>query len=777
MISWGDFEYCVASELGRDISEERNPNQNRAISSPPNQSLFIVAGPGSGKTTVIALRILKLIFVDDIDPASILATTFTRKAAGELRSRILGWGDQLKQAFVSHPSYAHIRIQIQMLDLNRIVTGTLDSIAEETLADHRAPGSPPPSVIEDFVSSSLMTRSGLFNHGRYNNNELKSYIITLRGTGWGLNVSEMSKTLCDVKDRFYHDQIDIDRFRVDRNASGINIMCDSINDYIHELQGRYLFDFALLEQQFWERLRDSSLRSFTQNIRFALIDEYQDTNLLQEQIYYEIAKNALANQGSIAVVGDDDQSLYRFRGATVDLFQNFPDRINNFLNVLITTIYLTGNYRSTQVIVDFCNGFIALDESYQNMRVANKPPIIPMRPQPYIDYPILGMFRNTLTQLATDLANFINSVVRGTGFRISDHGMEYTVRINPQLGTAGDIALLLGSQREFDSQNQPRLPLLLRDSLRQLPDPIMVFNPRGQSLESIETVQILCGLMLECIDPNSNMQNNIANLPQVALNRFVEWREEARIYIDSDPQPVNNHDLRQFVDSWQNRRPSGKRTWDREVPMIDLVYKLVTWIPDMQSDIENIVYLEAITRTINQSELFGNFSGQIVFDHNNLERSSFKEALWNIFVPIASGAIEINEDLLETLPTDRVNIMSIHQAKGLEFPLVIVDVGSDFRTNHRAHAFKRFPENGGMTCNMEDELMPYSPLGVPQRRGLDRAFDDLIRQYFVAYSRAKDCLLLVGLEPVRNHIPNVATGWNRNRTWHWGRSLNNLVHI
>jgi DNA helicase-2/ATP-dependent DNA helicase PcrA len=381
MVDWSDFEQCVINELGRDISEESNPNQNSAIRSPLNQSLFIVAGPGSGKTTVIALRILKLIFVDDVDPTSILATAFTRKAAGELRSRILGWGDQIKRAFISHPSYHHIITQMQMLDLNRIATGTLDSIAEETLGDHRAPGSPPPAVIENFVSNAFMRQAGLFNRGRHNNENLRDYITDLRGTPFRLNVSEMSAVICEIKDRLRHDQIDVSRFRVERDNPGVRTVCDAIDDYINELRNRFLFDFAMLEQEFLDRLQDGSLDRFTQNIRFVLIDEYQDTNLLQEQIYFEIAEQALENQGSFAVVGDDDQSLYRFRGATVDLFQSFSERANEQLRIIPESIYLDGNYRSTETIVDFCNNFVALDENYQNTRVRNKPPINPVRSQ------------------------------------------------------------------------------------------------------------------------------------------------------------------------------------------------------------------------------------------------------------------------------------------------------------------------------------------------------------------------------------------------------------
>ena len=783
MIIWDDFEKAVISKLERNISRQSNTNQHNAIQAPPNQSLFIVAGPGSGKTTVIALRVLKLIFVDDIDPSNILVTTFTRKAADELRSRILGWGDQLRRVFMQQSAYSHLRSQLRRLDFNRIITGTLDSIAEEILGDYRAPGTPPPIVIEDFVSNALMIRVGLFNHGRHNNQDLRNYITDLRGTSWGLNLSEISATLLEIKDRFYHDRVNINQFRNNSNHPGVPIVCDAISDYEQELQNRLFFDFARLEQEFLNRLRNGTLDRFLQDIMFVLVDEYQDTNLLQEQIYFELTRTALRNGGSITIVGDDDQSLYRFRGATVDLFQAFLPRINRDLGIQPRTVYLSQNYRSTPIIVDFCNGFITLDTHYQSARVQNKPWIRSMRSRSYTNYPILGMFRDDVNQLASDLANFIHQVIYGGGVQVQDvQGNQYTIEVATQRRgrpeAAGDIVLLCSSPREFDAQGRPRLPRLLRDELGQLSPLIQIFNPRGQNLEMIDDIQILCGLILECIDPNSIVQNS-TNLPQVAANMFNTWRRRARNYINSNPYPTSPRSLRDFVNAWQNRRPLGRRTWEREIPLIDLVYKLITWIPNMQNDVEGLVYLEAITRTINQAGLFGNFGGQIIFDqvNPNLEQMSIREALWNIFMPIATGAIEIDEELLETLPPDRLNIMSIHQAKGLEFPLVIVDVGSDFGTDHHAHAFKRFPRDGGKTCNMEDELRPFSPLGRSQRAALDRAFDDLIRLYFEAYSRAQDVLLLVGLNTVRDRIPNVATGWDRNRNWHWGRGLNNLTHI
>ena len=98
MISYDKFEDIIVNTLKRDISS--NKDQQKAILSEANKSLFIVAGPGSGKTTVMVLKILKYIFVDDIDPSEILATTFTKKAADELYSRILGWGDQIKNQLI-----------------------------------------------------------------------------------------------------------------------------------------------------------------------------------------------------------------------------------------------------------------------------------------------------------------------------------------------------------------------------------------------------------------------------------------------------------------------------------------------------------------------------------------------------------------------------------------------------------------------------------------------------------------------------------------------------
>jgi DNA helicase-2/ATP-dependent DNA helicase PcrA len=236
--------------------------------------------------------------------------------------------------------------------------------------------------------------------------------------------------------------------------------------------------------------------------------------------------------------------------------------------------------------------------------------------------------------------------------------------------------------------------------------------------------------------------------------------------------------LKNFVQTWQTRPPQSSRKWPHEVPLIQLLYKLITWIPALQEDPEGLVYLEVITRTITQSARFISYNATIQRDSPHA-RYSIEAVLWGIFEPLASGAIDVDEELIEMLPRDRLNVLSIHQVKGLEFPLVIVDVSSDFKRKHWKQAFKRFPKNGSYPHNLEDMLRPFSPIGVPTRLALDRAFDDLIRQYFVAFSRPQDVLLLVGLgQPnnMPNQIPNVATGWTRDQQWQW-QGLPNLIYV
>lgn len=761
MISYEIFEDIVVEKIGRNIRPTGDMEQHRAIKYSKDSSLFMVAGPGSGKTTVMVLKILKFIFVDSVDPASIVAATFTTKAALELSSRIYNWGNVIIKSF--DDGDINLKHFLDDIDLNQIIIGTLDSICFEILNRFREPGMAPPVLVDDFVANSLMLRFGLLVDNRHDDKHLENFLKNkILGSPRRLSIAKKSELLLELKNRFYDDNVDFKVFCEDYDHVGAKVACDAIGNYIKTLNDREILDYSTLENQFLVNVKEGKLKKFLDSIEVVLVDEYQDTNSLQERIYCILANAAISNGGGMVVVGDDDQSLYRFRGATVDLFVNFRTRFENSLDVEFEVIKLSNNYRSTDEIVDFCNMFVNLDVDYNYARVADKNDIISARKKSYVDYPILGIFREDLESLSEAISNFINDILYG---KLDIEGKE--LFIDPNNGSVNDISFLFSSPKEYNSYNGIKLPYLLKKELALLESPIKIFNPRGQSLEKVDEVSILCGLILECIDPVNDVQDQIDNLPPDAVDRIKIWRERAYDYLADDPEPKDNLSLRDFVNAWQDREPKGRKKWKKLVSILDLVYKLVRWIPSMQNDVESLVYLEAITKTINQTALFSYYSGSIDFTDEESEENSVKEAIWSIFVPLATGAIDIDEDLLENLPKDRLNFMSIHQAKGLEFPLTIVDVGSEFKTNHASQRFKRFPKEGNKDCRMENELRKYSKsLKVPERSELDRSFDDLIRKYFVAFSRAQDVLLLVGLtSSIGDSIPNIATGWDRKGQW------------
>ena len=803
MISEDKFEEIIVNVLKRDISS--NIDQKNAIQAQPNQSLFLVAGPGSGKTTVMVLKILKFIFVDDINPEDIFSTTFTRKAAEELYSRILGWGDEIKNHIIETSDDFEIFEKVSRIDFNQIKVGTIDKLAEEIIRENKEPGANQPVVIENFVSNSAMIKV-LSQNEIYQNKNLQEYIKSLTGKEKFDEPSKMSSTILDIKDRIYHDQVDIDElYEKVENNSWMKIALDCIREYENTLNKRNTIDFTMLESRFLKHLSQHKLDEFLEKVKIVLVDEYQDTNLIQEDIYFTIAKSALKNNGSITVVGDDDQSLYRFRGATVDLFTNYKSRAKDKLGVEVKEINLKTNYRSTENIINLCNNFVELDNEYQNARVDNKPKII----APDFDkdkMPIIGMFRNNVEMLSSDLSRLISKLVnKGEAdikvLKVLDEeyfkqvGGEIDVAklqqinaerekqgkkipkiklaIDNEHGSASDIAILSYSPKEKQFGAKSFL-FYLRKHLKNQKQPIDVFNPRGIELQKIEVVSIFCGLILECIDPESKVQISDKSIPNLANRNMTRWRVDAREYIKLNPQPHSPLTLNDFVIHWQQRIPKNAKEWPQTASLMELAYKLITWIEELQEDVEGIVYLEAITKSITQTGFFSKYYSNISFLNKKTERESILEAIWNIFIPISTGGIQIDESLLETLPDDRINVLSIHQSKGLEFPLVIVDVGSKFKNNDIRTQYLRFPKKENKTITIEDSIRQYSELGQSKRSEKDRSFDDLTRLYFVAFSRAESVLLLVGLNPSINgfkrknehyNIPNVAVGWSRDEKY------------
>ncbi|WP_373479137.1 UvrD-helicase domain-containing protein [Geminocystis sp.] len=340
-----------------------NSNQKRAILH-IDSPLFLTAGPGSGKTRVLLWRSLNLIVFHDIKPEEIFLSTFTEKAAFQLKEglrSLLG----LVTNLTGKP-----------YDISKMYVGTVHSLCQKLLTDRRflelGQRSTVPvlkdalgqyfylsrrryweSILEnaDFdldIAQEMINQ--FFNHNSISKHNAVNNCISLFN-----RFSEECLTPEQILARIQTTDLD--------DPDTFVKLTNLYDEYLRSLQQSNppQADFSLIQQYALNFLEKSP---HCGNIfKHIIIDEYQDTNTIQERIFFKLASGFK----NICVVGDDDQALYRFRGATVENFVQFPSRCQEYLNCSVTEIPLNINYRSRYQIVEFYNDFI----TRQNWRTAD----------------------------------------------------------------------------------------------------------------------------------------------------------------------------------------------------------------------------------------------------------------------------------------------------------------------------------------------------------------------------------------------------------------------
>ena len=213
------------------------------------------------------------------------------------------------------------------MDINGVSVGTLDSLSEQFITDNRPPGGITPATVEGFLSAAMMRRFGLFPNHRFQNQDLEAFLAPFVPSypGPGPLPVKLNFALA-FADRVRHDEINLNAFGA--TGSGASGIARCHRRLFRISQANHFVDFAGLEHLLLESLQQNRLHRVTDTLQAVLVDEFQDTNSLQERIYFEFCARSGA---SLTVVGDDDQSIFRFRGATVELFANFQQRITNAL--------------------------------------------------------------------------------------------------------------------------------------------------------------------------------------------------------------------------------------------------------------------------------------------------------------------------------------------------------------------------------------------------------------------------------------------------------------
>ena len=293
-----------------NILNELNDRQRDAVTSEA-PSLLVLAGAGSGKTRVLVHRVAWIVEAMQSNPNSVMAVTFTNKAANEMKSRI--------QELLQSP-------------LADLWCGTFHGLAHRTLKRFYKEA----NLISTFTVLDAEDQLRVIKR-ICKDNSLEESSWPAKQIQWQINswkdAGKRPKNLDDSKD-FYAET-------VKKIYSQYDEICkkDSLVDFAELL----LKSYELLKSN--KKVRDFFHRRF----KHILIDEFQDTNVIQYAWLNEVA----SKEASITAVGDDDQSIYGWRGAKVGHLEDFKTK-----HKLNETIRLEQNYRSTSIILNAANALI-----------------------------------------------------------------------------------------------------------------------------------------------------------------------------------------------------------------------------------------------------------------------------------------------------------------------------------------------------------------------------------------------------------------------------------
>lgn len=296
-----------------DLLAQLNPEQRAAVTLPEHPAL-ILAGAGSGKTRVLTTRIAWLIQTGQVSPAGILAVTFTNKAAREMTTRLSA-----------------------MLPVNTrsMWIGTFHGLCNRFLRAHyRDAGLPQTFQILDSADQLSAIKRLLKARG------INDEHIPPRQLAWFINGAKdqgLRPSEVEANDDFNLEMVELYR------------------EYDRQCQREGVVDFAELLLRCFELLaRNASLREhYQRRFRHILVDEFQDTNVLQYRWLKLLAAYGEARPNAVFAVGDDDQSIYAFRGANVANMAHFENefKVGNIIR-------LEQNYRSHGHILDAANVLI-----------------------------------------------------------------------------------------------------------------------------------------------------------------------------------------------------------------------------------------------------------------------------------------------------------------------------------------------------------------------------------------------------------------------------------
>jgi DNA helicase-2/ATP-dependent DNA helicase PcrA len=347
---------------------ELNPEQKKAVDTIEGPVL-VIAGPGTGKTQILGARIGRILLDTDTDPGNILCLTYTDAGAIAMRRRLISFigPDAYKVNIYTFHAFCNDIIQD---NLSQFEKNSLDPISElEQIQLLR-------ELVDSFPQKHPLKRYRSDAYFEVKN--LRSLFSTMKREGWtpAFMDENINTYLADIPSReeyIYkrsgpgYKKGDLKRAELDNQIDRMEKLRAAIHEFdrfqiLMQQKERYDYDDMInwVIRAFTEN--EELLRRYQEKYQYILVDEFQDTSGTQNKVI-ELLIN-FWDKPNVFVVGDDDQSIYRFQGASMDNMENFAAKYDRDL----LTIVLTRNYRSTQPILDISKQLISSNKS----RLINK---------------------------------------------------------------------------------------------------------------------------------------------------------------------------------------------------------------------------------------------------------------------------------------------------------------------------------------------------------------------------------------------------------------------
>ena len=681
---------------------ESTPGQKLIIQT-TEQPLLVIAGPGAGKTKTLVDRVIHLIADMNIPAANIMVATFTEKAAKELVSRI--------------STKAHnLGITI---DISDMYIGTLHSIFLNILEEYRSHTTLARNyrVLDDFEKQYLIFR----NPERFN--KIENLEILVKGNyGWSF-----AKDIASLVSRPSEENLDLEILSSCTECQTLPVLATLTKEYRSLLAEHNALDFSLIQTMMWELLNDDFVLNELRNkIQYLMIDEYQDTNHIQEQILLKLA----APKNKICVVGDDDQALYRFRGATVENILRFQE---NFKEGECQKIELNNNFRSHKDIIQFYNKYmkapwLAIDKDGSTGDWEGENGEL-------FRYDKTILHSKTVGQDGENYPGVIRVMGNAKVDVWCNEVLEFITKLRDQniLQNYNQITVLSYSVK---NDNVRFLAQYLEEH------GIPTFSPRSDMFFERKEIRLIIGFYMflfpkmieEVLKPNPAYRkaDDIYSYYEGCVKLFGEEIRKDR---------EKHKGL--LIYATQRFKELTNLSQNTDYAFADLFYQILQFplfkdLIDVQLD-SGVQDLRPAYNLAKFSQLLTRFESMFnvnVFIADKKKLSwGLRQLFGNYLHFLYDGGLEEYEDFDMVCPSGCVSFMTIHQSKGLEFPVTLVSsLGRSPRKN-----FDNLDEDIAQYYHHKN---PWEPLNRTK-------YFDFWRLYYTAFSRAQNLLVLSDLDTTR----------------------------